>query len=92
MSQDSFHLMSSGINVPNTSTPDHPVDRVRGRKDVTIGTIPESSTMLQDPCLGLFNSADAAASLGYVEPECVETPPWAFGAPFIAQQQPITHQ
>jgi hypothetical protein len=78
---------SSGVTgpmVPTTSMTDHPVDRVRERKVVTIGMTPESSSMLQDPSLGLCSaqtsgssvtliSAIAAASaLGDAELECVK--------------------
>jgi len=55
----------TGTNVPTTSTTAHPVDQVLGRKVVTIGTIPESSAMLQviqDPSLGLC-SAQTSGSL-----------------------------
>ena len=53
----------TSIKVPTTSTTAHPVDQVRGRKDVTIVTIPESSTMLQDPSLGLCSAQTSGSSV-----------------------------
>jgi hypothetical protein len=93
---------TAGPTVPTTSMTDHPVDRVRGRKVVTIGTTPESSSMLQDPSLGLCSaqtsgssvtliSAIAAASaLGDAELERVKTRLGPSQAPAIAHKQPNT--
>ena len=96
---------TAGPTVPTTSMTDHPVDRVRGRKVVTIGTTPESSSMLQDPSLGLCSAVSAqtsgssvtlisaiaaASALGDAELERVKTRLGPSQAPAIAHKQPNT--